>query len=259
MDHGDWREPFSASHADLMAAQRALEWQLPLFADPIRFGRWPLSVSAAVSARLDAATHGRWSLSPDEVRLVNGSHDGRHMFINSYTSAFARAGHDGGCGWGCDAAANVSGYNWTSNQPIGTASSNGWLFSYGAGIRKLLNWYAKRYPGTTFMVTENGWGNASASAPIDDMRDEKRCNFYRDYIGNISAAVMEDGVSVAGYFAWSLLDNFEWMWGYAVRFGLVYVDYNTQTRTAKLSAKWFAKHVTTLERLPASGQSLPVC
>ena len=54
----------------------------------------------------------------------------------------------------------------------------------------------------------------------------------------------EDGVNVVGYFAWSLMDNFEWADGYSVRFGLVYVDYNNnQTRYIKDSAKWFSKMI----------------
>ena len=50
-----------------------------------------------------------------------------------------------------------------------------------------------------------------------------------------------DGIPVHGYFCWSLLDNFEWAEGYAKRFGIVHVDYDTQVRTPKLSAKWFAR------------------
>lgn len=80
--NGDWRQPFSSSAADHAAATRALEWQAPLFADPIHFGDWTPSIKRAVGSRLDAATGGRWSWSAAEQALVNGSHDG-HFFMNT--------------------------------------------------------------------------------------------------------------------------------------------------------------------------------
>ena len=258
--NGDWREPFTGSAADAAAAQRSLEFEAPIFADPIWFGRWPASVDAAVGARVNAATGGKWSWSAAEAQLVKGAHDGT-FFMNHYTAAFARAGADAGCGWACDPAVDVSGRNFTSGAPIGTASSIGWLFNYGLGIRKLAGWYNRRYPGTTFVVTESGWGNGTNTEAQKelDMHDMERCTYYRDYIGNISAAAALDGVSVAGYFAWSLMDNYEWSHGYSMRFGITYVDYPTQTRTPKLSARWLAKHVTPLTSLPKDGLPLPPC
>ena len=254
--NGDWREPFTPSAADGAAATRALEWQGPLFADPIHFGDWTPSIRRAVGARLDAATGGRWAWSTAERALVHGSHDG-HFFMNTYTSGFARAAGDSGCGWGCDAAAQVSGCNFTSSEPIGTPSSNGWLYNYGAGIGRLVQWYHARYANATFIVTENGWGNAS-STKARDVLDYERCNFYRDYIGNLSLAAA-DGARVAAYFAWSLMDNYEWADGFSTRFGLTYVDYATQRRTPKLSAAWFTRHVTPLTSLPTDRQPLPPC
>ena len=66
-------------------------------------------------------------------------------------------------------------------------------------------------------------------------------------------------VDVGAYFAWSLMDNYEWADGYSVRFGLTYVDYASQKRTPKLSAAWFKKHVTPLSALPKHGEPLPPC
>jgi len=177
--------------------------------------------------------------------------------MNSYTSNFAQAAADTGCGWACDAAASSSGYSFTTGAPIGTPSSNGWLYNYGTGIKRLIEWYNGRYPGATFIVTENGWGNQSQT-PAEDIADMERCNFYRDYIGNVSAA-HANGAKVGAYFAWSLMDNYEWADGFSTRFGLTYVDYSTMVRTPKLSAAWFKKHVTPLASLPTDGQPLPPC
>lgn len=174
-----------------------------------------------------------------------------------YTSGYTRAEADAGCGWQCDAAAASSGYNFTSNEPIGTPSSNGWLFNFGKGIGHLVSWYHARYANSTFIVTENGWGNAS-STMAKNVLDYERCNFYRDYIGNLSVAAA-DGAPVAAYFAWSLMDNYEWADGFSTRFGLTYVDYASQKRTPKLSAAWFTKHVTPLVKLPTDRRPLPAC
>jgi len=254
--NGDWREPFTASSADVDAATRSLEWQAPLFADPIHFGHWTPSIEKAVGGRLAAATDGRWAWTAEEKAVVHGSHDG-HFFMNTYTSSFAQHGPDKGCGWSCDAGAETSGYNFTSHVAIGTPSSNGWLYNFGEGIGKLITWYHERYANTSFIVTENGWGNASTTESADVL-DYERCNYYRDYIGNMSQSAAA-GAKVDAYFAWSLMDNYEWADGFSTRFGLTYVDYESQKRTPKLSARWFTKHVTPMKHLPVDGKPFPPC
>ena len=70
------------------------------------------------------------------------------------------------------------------------------------------------------------------------MDDPGRCDYFRQHLEAVLKA-MADGVPVKGYFAWSLLDNFEWAFGYKERFGLIYVDYETQKRTPKTSYDMF--------------------
>jgi Beta-glucosidase/6-phospho-beta-glucosidase/beta-galactosidase len=87
-------------------------------------------------------------------------------------------------------------------------------------------------------VTENG---ASYSTPPDEknnVKDDLRIDYYRTHIAAVHRAIAA-GVPMAGYFAWSLMDNFEWARGYAQRFGLVWVDFETQKRILKDSAKWY--------------------
>ena len=69
-------------------------------------------------------------------------------------------------------------------------------------------------------------------------KDENRINYFDQHLDQVKAAIC-DGVSVLGYFAWSLLDNFEWSYGYEQRFGLVHVDYQSQKRTPKSSYYWW--------------------
>lgn len=72
------------------------------------------------------------------------------------------------------------------------------------------------------------------------LRDTQRRHYYQNYIIELKRAI-DDGASVIGYFAWSLLDNFEWRLGYSSRFGLVYVDFKNNKRFPKDSARWFKK------------------
>lgn len=251
--NGDFRVPFT--DADVDAANRDMEYQVAIFADPIYFGRWPPSIDDKVRTRL--ADKG-WAWTEDEVKLVNQTHDGR-FFMNTYTAAYAREGTDAGCGYFCDRAVESSPYDFETGEPIGTPSSNGWLYAYGPALGQLMSWYNERYPGLRFVVTENGWGNATSTRVEDDLMDLERCEYYRSYIGNMSMFAARNNIDVEAYFAWSLMDNYEWADGFTTRFGLTYVDYESQTRTPKLSSRWFQEHVTSLTSLPTDGRPLPPC
>jgi beta-glucosidase len=77
---------------------------------------------------------------------------------------------------------------------------------------------------------------------LDDdgsVHDEPRRAYLEDHIGKVADA-LDAGIPMMGYFAWSLMDNFEWAEGYQMRFGIVHVDYDTQIRTVKDSGKWYA-------------------
>jgi beta-glucosidase len=76
-----------------------------------------------------------------------------------------------------------------------------------------------------------------------EIDDQPRLDYYVDHL-SVVADLVSDGYPVKGYFAWSLMDNFEWAEGYRMRFGLVYVDYETQERTIKKSGKWYRELVS---------------
>jgi beta-glucosidase len=136
--------------------------------------------------------------------------------------------------------------------PVGNEYSGMWEI-YPEGIYEILtriwqDYYAPRASADQaglrrmpeIMITENG-------VPVPDgldfdgrVRDERRTRYLRDHLGQVSRA-MQEGVPVKGYFHWSLMDNFEWALGFAPRFGLVYVDYPSLTRTIKDSGHWFAR------------------
>ena len=108
---------------------------------------------------------------------------------------------------------------------------------YPEGLFKLLTDLNQNYKLPPIYITENG-------AAVDDqvvdgaVEDEQRCRYYQNHLSSVDQAIRK-GVDIRGYFAWSLMDNFEWSEGYKMRFGIVHVDYVTQKRIPKRSAIWF--------------------
>lgn len=108
------------------------------------------------------------------------------------------------------------------------------------GLRELLVSFQDRYREKLppIYITENGCSFADEVAADGAVHDPERIDFLEGHLGAVRQA-MDAGVDVRGYFVWSLLDNFEWSKGYAPRFGLVHVDYETQKRTPKDSFAWY--------------------
>lgn len=105
------------------------------------------------------------------------------------------------------------------------------------GLRKMLLWVSRRYHNPLVYITENG--SAEAEPNLETARhDEKRRSFFESHLF-ASALAIQSGSNCRGYFAWSLLDNFEWQFGYQRRFGICRVDYETLERTVKSSALWY--------------------
>ena len=121
------------------------------------------------------------------------------------------------------------------------------------GLRRLLNRVQEEYTGPAgipVFITENGAAYDDAPDGSGFVDDQDRLRVFDAHLRAVKDAV-DDGVDVRGYLAWSLMDNFEWAWGYHQRFGLVRVDYETQRRTPKASARWYAS-VAAANALPAA-------
>lgn len=122
---------------------------------------------------------------------------------------------------------------YTEHEHLYPRTDIGWEI-YPQALTDLLTTLLADYDLPPIYITENG--AAMADKMVDGVvQDDDRIEYYQSHLLALHAA-MEQGVDVAGYFAWSLMDNFEWAEGYLKRFGLVYVDYTTQTRTLKNSA-----------------------
>lgn len=114
---------------------------------------------------------------------------------------------------------------------------------YPEGLRSLLNWVNTRYDKPKIYIFENGVSvpKENSKPIVEAVQDKFRIDYLRQHLDQLENAIFEDNINIRGYFAWSLMDNFEWGDGYSVRFGLVYIDYqNNQTRILKDSSKWYA-------------------
>ena len=118
------------------------------------------------------------------------------------------------------------------------------------GLAEILQRVARDYPAVPLYVTENGAAFNDEVAADGSINDIERCDFLDAHLRACLDAIAA-GVPLRGYFAWSLLDNFEWAWGYTRRFGLFYVDYHSQRRTPKASAHWYSS-VIARHALPES-------
>jgi beta-glucosidase len=118
-----------------------------------------------------------------------------------------------------------------------------WLHIAPAAIYWAIRHLHTQYQAPAYYVTENGVGYEEAPGPDGAINDLHRREYLRNYLIAVHRAVAE-GIPVRGYFVWSFLDNFEWAYGYAKRFGLVYNNYATQERTPKLSAYWYRTVMT---------------
>ncbi|HEY9541312.1 MAG TPA: GH1 family beta-glucosidase [Luteimonas sp.] len=134
-------------------------------------------------------------------------------------------------------------------QPQGTYTETGWEV-FPQGLTELLLWFKQAYGDIPLYVTENG--AAFFDPPVADVdasgarrvRDPLRTDYLRKHLSAIHDAIAA-GVDVRGYMVWSLMDNLEWSLGYRKRFGIVHVDYGTQQRTPKDSARWYSRVIDT--------------
>jgi beta-glucosidase len=218
------KHPASQSADDRAATARADAYMNRQYLDAVFFGTYP--------AELEQIFGAAWPAWPEEdFALIREPID--FLGVNYYTRSVTR--HDAAA-WPL-AAAPV-------RQKRATCTETGWEM-YPQGLTDVLVWVKDRYGNPPVYVTENG--AAFYDPPVvagGTLADPLRVDYLRRHLHAVRAALAA-ACNVQGYFAWSLLDNLEWALGFSKRFGLVHVDFETQRRTPKASARFYARVIAT--------------
>ena len=162
--------------------------------------------------------------TPDEMKAIGSPMD--FQGINIYTPAFVRA------------AENADGYEMVHNPASYPHMFSSWLTIGPEALYWTPKLAAEVWGIREMYITENGCSSDDKLAADGEIYDTDRVMYLKNYLMHLQRAVSE-GVPVKGYFCWSLLDNYEWADGYEKRFGITYVDFQTQKRTPKLSSKFY--------------------
>ncbi len=200
-----------------------------LYLGPVLYGRYPAHAPAALLPPAELIADG-------DLEAIGAPLD--FLGINYYSPIFLRPGDPGDLRRNEEVArCGVPGVveympEWLERTTMG------WLVDASA-LHGLLLDVTKQAPGLPLYITENGRAAEDYVNPQGEVNDVERVRYLQAHL-EAAARAIKDGASLAGYFVWSLLDNFEWGWGYQKRFGIVYVDFGTQRRIPKSSARFYA-------------------
>jgi beta-glucosidase len=210
--------PASESPEDLAATRRADAYMNRQYLDPVFLGTYPEELAEIFGEAWPQFPAGDFALIRQPLDFLG---------INYYTRSVVR--HD-------SSAWPLRGSRVRQPQHIYTEMD--WEV-YPQALTDVLGWVTSRYGRLPLYITENGAAFADPPpAPAAGLDDPLRVDYLREHL-RAARRALQAGADLRGYFAWSLLDNFEWSAGFARRFGLVHVDFGTQRRTLKASARFY--------------------
>ena len=226
---------------DTEAARRVDGLQNRVFLDPVLRGQYPADVQADTAAVTD------WSFVRDgDLDVISAPID--VLGVNYYSPTIVRHWTRERPKENADGHGDGAASPWIACDDVefpiqhGRKTDMGWSIDPG-GLTELLLRVAREAPGLEIMVTENGAAFPDVVDGEGRIVDTDRIDYLRSHLAAVHAAI-EAGAPVVGYYVWSLMDNFEWAWGFSKRFGIVRVDYETQARTLKDSARFYADVIT---------------
>jgi beta-glucosidase len=219
------------SPADADAARRVDVVSNRIFLDPVLRGRYPDDLAADVAAVSDLSF-----IADGDEKVIGAPID--MLGVNYYSRHVVRA---------ADADAPVSSRSaaWVGSadvEPVRRGlpvTEMGWEID-SQGLYDVLARVYREYGPIPLYVTENGAAFDDRIGADGTVADPRRIAYLDEHF-RVAHRAIADGIDLRGYFVWTLMDNFEWAWGFTKRFGLVYVDYPTQRRIPKDSARWFAE------------------
>ncbi len=203
-----------------------------LFLEPVLHGRYPVHARSALVPVPGIIADGDMEIIRQPVDFLG---------VNYYSPVYLRAGDPDDLRRGEEPArCELPGV--VEYRPAELERTPmGWLVD-PEGLYELLLQVAGQAPGMPLYITENGCAAEDYIDPLGVINDQERVSYLHDHL-EAAARAVKAGVNLAGYYVWSLLDNFEWGWGYQKRFGIVFVDFETQRRIPKSSARFYASVV----------------
>ncbi|MFC0532419.1 GH1 family beta-glucosidase [Phytohabitans kaempferiae] len=220
--------PATSSAEDAAAAERFDGYHNRWFLDPLLRGAYPQDMADWYGAAFDGV------VAPGDLATIAAPLD--FLGVNYYCRMHIAAGADA-----ADPLTPRPAVGARQVSPSGVpATAMGWPVEPD-GLRQILVRLRADHPGLPpVYITENGAAFHDYADPAGAVHDPERVEYLRGHLGALHEAIAA-GVDVRGYFCWSLLDNFEWHQGYAKRFGIVHVDFASQRRTPKTSARWYSE------------------
>ncbi|XP_050356276.1 myrosinase 1-like [Nymphalis io] len=233
-----WIEPYSPEDSELaeLARNHAVgRYAYPFFS---KNGGWPPSTEKVMLkySRKQGYNESRLPAFTEEEKIfVKGTAD--FLGVNYYTTNMIRSakpGEDPGI-WFLTGAPELNGI--LEQPPNAYYGHSKILPIYPEGIRKQMAWLKEQYGDIDILITENGYSTSNYQ-----LEDYDRADFYYKHLEQVLLSIKVDNVSVIGFAAWSLLDNFEWLAGYTSKFGLYEVDFEDpdRKRTPRASAHFYA-------------------